>query len=132
MPPIRYTRKLMARRLWPLVLALVMGGAPLTVNLCQAACTSHEAETTTDSHQHACAQSAASASTAMSAVPHTCGHQSDDPVGIQHVPELLTAPAWIVMPAFPLPAADAALPAPAFDVEHSPPDILALTTQRRV
>jgi hypothetical protein len=122
----------MARRLWPLVLALVIGGAPLTVNLCQAACASHEVETTTDSHRHACAPSAAPASSAMGAVPHPCGHQTDDPVGIQHVPELLTAPAWIVMEAFPFPAAHAALPAPVFDVEPSPPDILALTTQRRV
>ena len=124
----------MARRLWAFVLALVVVGAPVAATVCQATCESHDTDAMAGhGHHHSCPPSTPGAGIAMSTVPHTCGHQSDDTVAVQQILQLLTAPALVAGPAFSFPPADTvAVAARTIDIEQSPPGLLALITPLRV
>ena len=124
----------MARRLCAFALAFVIVGAPVAASVCQATCESHDTDAMAGhGHHHSCPPSAPGVGLAMSAVPHTCGHQSDDTVAVQRILQLLTAPAVVAGSAFSFPPADiVAVAARTIDIEQSPPGLLALITQLRV
>jgi len=129
----RYTRDVMARRLWAFVLIMVIAGAPVAARVCQVTCASHDMHAKGGHAHHHSSPSGPLVEAAMNAVPHTCRHQADETVGVQPALQQLTAPAVDAVPVFSLPPiADAALAGRTLDIEHSPPGSLALSTQLRV
>lgn len=76
----------MIRRLLSAILALLLLGAPLSVDLCQITCAAAEARTTdTAASGHSChdhsVAAAATATGRMTAIPHGCGHDEELPAG---------------------------------------------------
>ena len=130
---VRYTRDLMARRLWAFALSLVILGAPVAARVCQTTCALHDMHAMAGHAHHHSSPARPLVEAAMTAGPHTCHHQPDEMVGVQQTLQLLTAPALAAVPVFSLPPiADAALAGSTLDIEHGPPGILALSTQLRV
>lgn len=124
----------MARRLWAFALVTVVLGGPIAASMCEATCaaTSRSALPGHADH-HSCAPLGANLGIAVNAVPHACGHSSDDTVGVQQALQLLTAPAVIVCHRswFP-PIESAAVAGRTRDIDNGPLDILARSAQLRV
>jgi hypothetical protein len=134
-----------ARRLSALVLALAIVGAPVAASVCQATCASHDmgvmvAHTEHQSaaarhthHHHSTNPPASFTAAVWVGLPHACEHEADFIVAVHQTLQLLTAPA-LASPAFMSipPSSKPTLAGTPFDIAHSPPGALALTTQLRV
>jgi hypothetical protein len=125
---------LMARRLSAFALTLVIAGASVATAVCQVMCAEHEMGATGGHrHHHSCPPAAPSGATAVNAVPHACGHQSNESVATQQVLQAMAPPAFVAAPASPFPPVDLVARIASFrHVEHSPPGILSLTAQLRL
>jgi hypothetical protein len=73
----------MVKRMFPLLLALAVAGAPVALEACQVACASTSAHTamTQAKHDgaHLCHEDAVKPGPQLSDVPHACDHDSDQP-----------------------------------------------------
>src|SRR5262245_66554685 len=87
----------MARRLWAFVLVMVVIGGPIAASVCEATCAA-ASQSALPGHadHHSCAPLGTNVDIAVHAVPHACGHSSEDTVGVQQALQLLTTPALIV------------------------------------
>ena len=74
----------MASRLVVFVLAFAIVGAPVAADVCHVRCAPRAADATGEqADHHACAPSVPADAPGVSAVPHACGHQSGDTVGVE-------------------------------------------------
>jgi hypothetical protein len=124
----------MAWRLWAFVLVMVVIGGPIAAGVCEARCAA-ASQSALPGHadHHSCAPLGTNVGIAVNAVPHACGHSSDDTVGVPQALQLLTAPALIVRPRSLFPPVETATVAEhTRDIDDGPPDILALSAQLRV
>ncbi|MEQ1757086.1 MAG: hypothetical protein ABL986_02125 [Vicinamibacterales bacterium] len=125
----------MRRFLLTLVTILAVAGAPVAVELCQAACASDDHGSDRDESGeigHTCHDtvSDASAPAAVSGV-HTCGHTDEAPSALQSpvmTPAVGAPPVFVVIPA---PPAES-LVWRATTADPSPPDRLARTAALRL
>jgi hypothetical protein len=109
-------------------LALVLTGAPVVTDICEATCAARDAQAPV-SH-HSCHQQSESNGPAIGAI-HVCGHEDGIPTALERVHHVIVAPAV---------ASAVALPAPAEKTFHlraaifdsSPPAHLNLISQLRV
>lgn len=129
---LAYTGPRMARRLAAFALAIVVTGAPIATDLCEAACAARSAEAAanpTAGGHHSCHPEPPASGPSVIAV-HACGHTDRLPGGDRPEPgtaALATLPALTVV----APASDVALAVIVPGLFASPP-LTALTSQLRV
>ena len=118
----------------PLTLVLVVIGGPIASTVCEATCAAaSQSAVPGHANHHSCAPSGTNVDIAVNAVPHACGHSSDDTVGVQQALQLLTAPALIVGHRSPFPPIEMApVAGHTGNIVDGPPDILARSAQLRV
>jgi len=123
----------MPRRLWTVVLAVTVFGAPLAPAICGVTCASHDvASTSSSSEHHSCHESSLSGATAVP-VPHTCGHDNDGSIAPQELIQMLVAAGPTETPVSALASLDVpSAMVRSTSIEHGPPGLLALTTPLRV
>jgi hypothetical protein len=74
----------MVRRLFPLVLALVVAAAPVALDVCQATCTAMAhldampAAMSDGSGGHSCHEDVVTDGPVLTAAPHSCDHRGED------------------------------------------------------
>lgn len=74
-------------------LALVLALVPAAPALCGLMCASHAPETATSEH-HSCHPSSED-TTQVQPLPHACGHDTTDPVGVRELIHVLNPPAFV-------------------------------------
>lgn len=131
---VRYTREVMARRLCALVLVLVAVLAPVATVVCQVRCQSHGTDATSGHvHHHSCPPLPSVSGISVAALPHTCGHPTDQTVAVQQSFQLLTAPALVAAQPFSFaPPLDVTMVTRRTHIEQSPPGLPALPAQLRI
>jgi hypothetical protein len=125
----------MARRLWALVVVLVIVGTPVAVIVCDATCTSHETHGMMSAygHRHADHSSARPDGVTVNAAPQRCNHPADVTVAVQRTLESLTAPAVVAVQVLGRqPDVDPIISSRLSVIEYSPPGLLARATHLRV
>ena len=122
----------MGVRLMAVALTLVMTGAPVVTAACETVCAAREGDAGPMGEHHSCHHEPSPANeTAISSLPHDCGHSDDSPNAVAQSLSLLAAPAVIV--------AVFTLALPAIEVArggvasaHDPPLISARSAQLRI
>lgn len=127
------TVRLLSRHIGSLGLALALALVPLAPVLCGVTCASHAVAAIAQGEHHSC-HPPSEDTASVRPVPHSCGHQNDDPVALQELIHLVSAPA--IAPAASmtaLVAMELQWHAPRTShTDQRPPGAYALTTQLRV
>jgi hypothetical protein len=138
MPTIRVVRPFshiltsMVTRLTVLALAVVIGGAPVVTTACEALCAARANESGTTGEHHTCHHETSPAhETAISPVPHVCGHSDDSPSAVAQSLSVLEPPAIIVV-AFTLAPPALAVAHGGVTSAHDPPLISPRPAQLRI
>src|SRR5262245_36348996 len=120
----------MASRLLVCVLAFAVVASPVAADVCHVTCATHGMGAAhVQTRHHSCAPSAPAAGPLVSAVPHACGHQSEEPVGVERALHTLAAPS-VDLEMAAVPSVDIVAPAAfAFDTTRRPAGPPNLTRQ---
>ena len=123
----------MPRRLWTVVLAVMVFGAPLAPVVCGVSCASHDLTSIASaSEHHSCHKSSPDGAMAVP-VPHACGHDNDGSIAPQELIQMLVAAGPTETPVSALASLDvASAMVRSTSIAHGPPGLLALTTPLRV
>jgi hypothetical protein len=123
----------MVQRVAAFVAACLIGGASVSLTVCQVLCASHRQHPMHHAAHHSCAPSQTTTA-AIAGVPHACGHNddSDDVAVVQGneiplLPTVATFTAWCTAPADATSRLTSHVPA-----ECSPPGLLEKAAQLRV
>jgi len=126
----------MTARLLPVALAFAITGAPIAMTMCEAACATRSADATRGGHgeHHSCHEDASSNQLQIAGLPHGCGHSDgSDQLGTDNAAKAFAPPIVLVGCAtFVAPTFDASTENGVRTVTHSPPGLLALSTQLRI
>jgi hypothetical protein len=122
----------MALRVAAFLAACLVGGASVSLTVCEVLCASHEQRPAHHAEHHSCAPSGAT-TISIAGVPHICGHDEADDVAVVQASDIPLTPAVAPFIAW-WPASDGVMPGAIFlaPAEYSPPGLLEKATQLRV